>query len=318
MSDKTPDDLSIEELERLLLEKRNAQRHARRSRLRAQGRVVEVDAIAPPDLQPPEQTVEATGALRNYQVEMHTDSAEAPKPSIWRRLSNGLLLMVEIAAVVGLLLLVFNLWQTNRDLNDELAQVQQSAFPTPTATPVIDVVVLPSGHQPPVDGRAPQPGEAGDIPDHLLPAINAYQPPPIPTPGPQQARRIQIPAINVDHPIVQGDDWEQLKKGVGQHIGSALPGASDNVVLSAHNDIYGEIFRHLDQLAIGDTIVVSTQSETYTYVVNDIQVVDPTDVWVMAPTDHAQVTLISCYPYQVNTQRIVVFAELMDNAGVSG
>lgn len=82
------------------------------------------------------------------------------------------------------------------------------------------------------------------------------------------------------------------------------------MVLSAHNDIYGEIFRHLDKLSPGDEIIVSTERQSYTYIVRKIQVVDPTDVWVMAPTDYASTTLISCYPYQVNNKRIVIFADL--------
>ncbi|RMG91725.1 MAG: class D sortase, partial [Chloroflexi bacterium] len=233
----------------------------------------------------------------------------------WRQHLNRFLLIIEIAAIIGLISIIFSLWQTQQELNQELAQVQHNqsqalALPTPTATPVIDVVILPSGHKPPVDGRPPEPGEAGEIPAHLLPAINAYVPPPIPTPAPEQARRIQIPAIGVDSPIVQGDDWEQLKKGVGQHIGTAQPGQKGNLVLSAHNDIYGEIFRHLDKLSPGDEIIISTERTTYTYIVRKIQVVEPTDVWVMAPTEHASATLISCYPYRVNTKRIVVFADL--------
>ncbi len=228
---------------------------------------------------------------------------------------NKFLLLVEVTAVIGLIAVVVSLWNTRQELNQELAQVQieesQSlALPTPTATPVIDVVVLPSGHKPPVNGQSPQQGEAGNIPAHLLPAIETYVPPPVPTPSIQQARRIQIPAIGVDSPIFQGDDWEQLKKGAGQHIGSALPGQNGNLVLSAHNDIFGEIFRHLDKLSPGDEIIVSTERQSYTYVVRKLQTVEPTDVWVMAPTEHASSTLISCYPYQVNNKRIIIFADL--------
>jgi sortase A len=136
-------------------------------------------------------------------------------------------------------------------------------------------------------------------------------PPPLPTPGPEQARRIEIPAIGVDSTIVQGDTWDQLKKGVGQMVGSAQPGNEGNMVLSAHNDIFGEIFRNLDKLAPGDEIVVSTERNVYRYIVREIQVVKPTAVEVMAPTEHAQTTLISCYPYQINTDRIIVFADLI-------
>ncbi|MCP5097004.1 MAG: class D sortase, partial [Chloroflexi bacterium] len=165
-----------------------------------------------------------------------------------------------------------------------------------------------------IEGSNPIPEESGDIPSHLLPSINAFEPPPLPLPNAEHARRIQIPAIGVDSSIVEGVyDWEQLKKGVGHQIDSAQPGEVGNVVLAAHNDIYGEIFRHLDQLSPGDEIIISTERTTYTYVINNIDFVDPvTGVWVMAPTEHASTTLISCYPYRVNTKRIVVFADLVD------
>jgi sortase A len=133
---------------------------------------------------------------------------------------------------------------------------------------------------------------------------------PIPTPGPEQAIRIQIPSINVDAPIVQGDGWEQLKKGVGQHIGSANPGEKGNVVLSAHNDIFGEIFRDLDQLKPGDTILLYTSQRAYTYVVTSSKIVEPTQVEFLDSTSQPIVTLISCYPYMVDNQRIVVIGRL--------
>jgi sortase A len=191
-------------------------------------------------------------------------------------------------------------------------EVAAVALPTPTATPVIDLVVLPGGHKPPVAGRPPEPGEAGYIPAHLLPAVNNYVPPPVPTPGPEQARRIQIPAINVDSSIYLGQEWEQLRKGVGQYLGSPPPGLSGNLVLAAHNDIYGEIFRDLDQLARGDEIIISTERQRYVYVVRKTEIVEPTDTWVMEPTDFSSTTLISCYPYMIDNKRIVVFADLAE------
>ena len=114
----------------------------------------------------------------------------------------------------------------------------------------------------------------------------------------------------MDSSIYQGQDWEQLKKGVGQLIGSAQPGRPGNVVLAAHNDIYGEIFRYLDQLERGDEIIISSERQQYTYVVREITVVEPTDTHVMEPTEHASTTLISCYPYLVDNKRIVIFADL--------
>jgi sortase A len=122
--------------------------------------------------------------------------------------------------------------------------------------------------------------------------------------------RIQIPAINVDAPVVLGDGWEQLKKGVGQRLGSPNPGLSGNLVLSAHNDIFGEIFRELERLKPGDQVIISTSMRAYTYVISSTQIVEPTQVDVLAPTERPTLTLISCYPYLVDNQRIVVFADL--------
>jgi sortase A len=135
----------------------------------------------------------------------------------------------------------------------------------------------------------------------------------IPTTGPEQARSIFIPALwELPAPVVQGDGWEQLKKGVAQHIGSSDPGRAGNLVLSAHNDIFGELFRDLDRLQPGDEIVVSTATREYVYRVTGLRIVQPTDVSVMEPTSNATITLISCYPYLIDTQRIVVFAELTE------
>jgi sortase A len=133
---------------------------------------------------------------------------------------------------------------------------------------------------------------------------------PVPTPGVEQAARIQIPAINVDAPVVQGDGWEQLKKGIAQHIGSANPGQRGNLVLSGHNDVFGEIFRDLDRLKSGDEVILFTSQRTYTYVITSNRITEPTDIDVMKPTIDPVVTLISCYPYRVDNQRIVVSAVL--------
>jgi len=318
MSDRRYQELSVEELEQMLHLKKHAQRQERLRRLKAEGRVVEIGGLEPPLMEPAGS--EIIGRPSADSVVVNSDAVDASKDEEpggirWRWMANKFLLAIEVLAVVGLVVIAYVAWSTTRELNQEIAEVQNAqsesvALPTATATPVIGSVVLPSGHKPPINGRPPEPGEAGDIPAHLLPILDSYVPPPIPTPGPEQARRIQIPALNLDKPIVQGDDWEQLKKGVGQHIGSGLPGQPGNLVLSAHNDIYGEIFRHLDKLKAGDEVTISTERRSYTYIVRDLDVVAPTEVSVMAPTNHASTTLISCYPYLVNNKRIVVYADL--------
>ena len=149
--------------------------------------------------------------------------------------------------------------------------------------------------------QAAQPGGAGGVEVRL--ELRARHPD-LRTAEPEPHQRLR--------PVVQGDGWEQLKKGVGQNAGSANPGQNGNVVLSAHNDVYGELFRYLDKLAPGDQVILYTQQRQYVYVVDRTAVVEPTAVEVMASTGSPTVTLISCYPYLVDKQRIVVFARLQN------
>ena len=298
----SPEDLSAEELRRLLVEKRRASRQDRLERYRRTGRVV----LVAPDLD--------GSSLENMRSDEFDEGADEPTtaPTSPRRkkILDGLLLFVELLAVVGLLLLLFNGVNMMRDLNSEVATALEQ--PTLTPTPLIVSVVLPSGHTPPTSPEGARPNEA-EIPQHLRPLVQSLANIPLPTPGPEQANRLQIPAIGVDAPIVQGDGWEQLKKGVGQHIGSANPGEKGNVVLSAHNDIFGEIFRDLDRLKPGDEINIYTNQRAYTYVVSDSDVVEPTQVGIMDNTSQPTLTLISCYPYLVDDQRIAIKSRLQTN-----
>lgn len=297
---RTPEDFSVEELRRLLIEKRRGARRERLEHYRRTGRVVDVVPVTPL------QSAEDLGAPV-LETSEQTVSPTPTRPK--RRLGERLLLAVEILAVVGLLGVLLSGFGLLQDLNREVAAALNPGTPTPT--PLVMAVVLPSGHTPPDAQGNTRPNEA-EIPEHLRPMVQSLANLPVPTPAPDQAVRLQIPRLEVDAPVVQGDGWEQLKKGVGQHIGSANPGQNGNVVLSAHNDVYGELFRHLDLLQPGDEVTVFTQQRQYTYVVERTVIVEPTAVEVMASTGSPTVTLISCYPYLVDSQRIVVFARLQN------
>ncbi len=283
----------------MLVEKQRVVRQERLERFRKTGRVVTLAS----DLESPSLDDLRTGPM--------LDADEAGNPSPRRRVLDYFLLSIEILAVLGLVFVLFNGLEVIQELNQEVARALEQ--PTLTATPLIRAVVLPSGHTPPIDGASEQ--NVAEIPEHLRPLVESLANVPIPTPGPEQARRIQIPAIGVDASIVQGDGWEQLKKGVGQHVGSSNPGQSGNLILSAHNDIFGEIFRHLDQLNPGDEIILHTQQRVYTYVIYDTVVVEPTQVEYMDSTAKPTVTLISCYPYLVDDQRIVIQGQLKSGGG---
>jgi sortase A len=299
----TPEDLSVEELRRLLVEKRRASREERLERYRRTGRVV----LVAPDIDG--STLED---MRTGELDESIEDQVQTQPRLRRkRVLDGLLLFVEVLAVVGLLLLIFNGINMMRELNNEVATALEQ--PTLSPTPLIVSVVLPSGHTPPTSPEGARPNEA-EIPQHLRPLVQSLANIPIPTPGPEHAIRIQIPSIGVDAPIVQGDGWEQLKKGVGQHIGSSNPGEKGNVVLSAHNDIFGEIFRELDRLKPGDTITLYTNQRAYNYVVSGSEVIEPTQVEVMESTSKPTITLISCYPYLVDDKRIAVTGRIQSES----
>ena len=300
--EKRPEDLSVEELRRLLLDKRRVTRKDRLERFRRTGRAISLTLDTPTNQQTdeidPGRVVETPGE--------ETPAVPRSPRRIWM---DRLLLGIEILAILGLIGIGLSFFDTMRALNQEVAaSIQQ---PTPEPTALITAVVLPSGHTPPTSEGGAQPNDA-EIPEHLRPLVQTIANIPVPTAGPAQAIRIQIPSIGVDAPIVQGDGWEQLKKGVGQHIGTPNPGQNGNVVLSAHNDIFGEIFRELDKLQPGDVVILYNNQRQFTYIITGTQVVEPTRVEVMAPTPNPTITLISCYPYMINTQRIVVSAALQN------
>lgn len=301
MHKKPPaENVTVDELRRLLVENRRNARQERLNRYRRTGRVVSLS----PDLENPSLSSLRAGAIPDE------DGTPAPKTrSRIRRFMDSALLLVEVGAVIGFIFLVYSLFGVLRSSNQEFAEAQK--LPTLTPTPLIMAVVLPSGHTPPDSPGGARPNEA-EIPEHLRPLVQSLASIPIPTPGPEQAIRIQIPSIGVDAPIVMGDGWEQLKKGVGQHVGSANPGEKNNIVLTAHNDVFGEIFRHLDKLKPGDQVILHTNQRAYTYIVAKTDIVEPTQIEVMAPTNGEVATLISCYPYLVDNKRIVVTAKLQE------
>jgi len=317
---RTVAELSIEELEEVL---RIRKREARLERLRQLGKEIEaggLDPLAPRPVEPQPPPLptdyrrfQDAGATARYRAHIldgpvaEEESNRPPRRIRWDWLRDKSLLMVELVVLAGLILVLLSSLATLREINEESSQAQQAQLPTLTPTPLIQAVVLPGGHTPPDSPGGPA---SEEIPAHLRDLVSAITPLPMPTPGPEQAIRIQIPAIGVDALVVEGDDWESLKQGTGHHIGSANPGQSGNCIISAHNDIFGEIFRHLSDLDLGDEIFVYTASQVYRYVVTQKRIIEPMEVSVMHPASSPVLTLVSCYPYGIDTHRIVVIAEL--------
>ena len=281
------EDLTLDELEEVLYVRR---REERLVRMRRMGKAKRGATVVVSDEGMP------APALPRTLAQGSAPPAQKTRLQIWR---ERILMGIEGAAVIGLIVVLISLVITVRNLNQDW-RAQQAAFagPAPTATALIRAAVLPGGHKPPeMEG-----GEAQPL--GVSPRIE------IPTPGPQSPTRLVIPGIHVDVPVVEGDDWEQLKKGAGHHIGSANPGERGNCFISGHNDVYGEIFRHLEDVKVGDEIVVYAGDRSYRYFVRATRIVEPDDVSVMGPTSTPILTLLTCYPYMVDSHRLVVIAEL--------
>jgi sortase A len=298
---RDPRDLSVNELRRLLIQKQRAGRNERIEKFRETGRVVR---LVSDEEGSSWEDIRTSYPVGEGPIDPETESKKRNKKVV-----DGFLLSIEILAVLGLIFVLFNGLDILQELNREVARALEQ--PTLTATPLIKAVVLPSGHTPPNSPGGSQPN-IEEIPEHLRPVVQSYWELPIPTQGPQQAIRLQIPKLNKDVPIVEGDGPDQLKKGVGHNIFSANPGKTGNVVLSAHNDIHGEIFRDLDKLDQGDLIILFSERQRFNYVVEEVLIVEPTAVEYLESTSDPIVTLISCYPYLVDNKRIIVIANLLE------
>lgn len=106
--------------------------------------------------------------------------------------------------------------------------------------------------------------------------------------------RIEIPRLRVSAIIKAGTDARTLQLAVGHIQGTAWPGDPGNVGLAGHRDTF---FRRLRDIQPDDEIRVTTPERVYSYRVERTHVVEPRDVWVLDPTDHAALTLVTCYPF---------------------
>lgn len=318
-------DYSVEELERILLMKKRAERQSQLRRMRDEGRIIRTAAPRKVKTQASYHEVDRD-LIPYYEDRIDPDEyggEGSPLVDFGAALINRLLLLTEVGAVVALVALGVLFFQGINTLQEETANAQQvaaeqarAAIPTIAPTPQLrrlTDVVLPTGHTPPENGLSrfnfdeiPVAYRTEDIAEQVYfpPDLRRYERPD------ETPVRVVIPRLSIDNPITQGVDWGTLMSGVGMLPNGATPTLNDsNIVLAAHNDIYGEIFRHLDQLQVGDAIQIQTAERIYDYVVTGFDVVEPTAVEVMNPRGGHSVTLISCYPYRVNTQRYIVYAE---------
>jgi LPXTG-site transpeptidase (sortase) family protein len=141
--------------------------------------------------------------------------------------------------------------------------------------------------------------------------------------------RIVIPAIDLDEPVseswlrsveYQGEPYEQWVApayGAGWHPTSAPLGRVGNTVLNGHHNAYGEVFRHLAEVEVGDEIILFSGERAFVYRVGLVMTLpekyQPLETrldnarWIY-PSEDERITLVTCWPYESNTHRVIVVA----------
>ncbi len=121
---------------------------------------------------------------------------------------------------------------------------------------------------------------------------------------------VSVPSINVELPIYHGTDEGVLQIAAGHIQGSSLPvgGASTHAVISGHRGLpSARLFTDLDKIVEGDIFTINVLNEVYTYEVERILIILPTETEKLAifPGEDI-VTLMTCTPYGVNTHRLLI------------
>ena len=129
---------------------------------------------------------------------------------------------------------------------------------------------------------------------------------------------VTIPKINQELPVYHGTGDAVLSEAVGHYEGSSLPvgGPSTHCVVSAHRGLpTATLFTHLDRMEIGDTFSFKILNRTFTYEVDQIRIVEPNDISLIGIEEGKDYcTLLTCTPYGINTQRLLVRGHQVDTS----
>lgn len=121
---------------------------------------------------------------------------------------------------------------------------------------------------------------------------------------------IDIEKIGVHLPVFQGTDETMLQSGAGWWLGSSLPtgGKGTHCIITAHTGLVkAKLFTDIDRLEVGDTFSLSVLDRDMYYVIDQVVIVEPDEIEeLLIDPEQDYVTLYTCYPYGVNTQRLLV------------
>jgi sortase A len=142
---------------------------------------------------------------------------------------------------------------------------------------------------------------------------------------------LAIPSVKIDSKVVPiswtmipapngqlRSEWQVADYAVGHHAGSANPGQPGNVVMSGHVDYKGQVFKELHNTKKGDEVIVQTEKGQYLYVITQHVLVKEegaseeekrANARYMDPTPDPTLTMITCWPYGIDTHRLIVIAK---------
>jgi sortase A len=147
-------------------------------------------------------------------------------------------------------------------------------------------------------------------------------PPPAPAASPAAARarvvpsggwvaRLDAPTVQLSATVLEGTSDATLRRASGHIEDTATPGDAGNFGIAGHRDT---TFRPVRLLRAGDPLVVTTTDGVYQYRVTGTRIVNPEDVYVLDPTPHPTLTLVTCYPFEFighAPQRFIIHADLV-------
>jgi LPXTG-site transpeptidase (sortase) family protein len=158
--------------------------------------------------------------------------------------------------------------------------------------------------------------------------------------SPNIPERLVIDKIGLDAPVhlaksiavnVDGKDVVQFlvpeEFAVGWHEHSAPLGIIGNTVLSGHHNAFGEVFKRLVDLEVGDTIIITSGAKRFTYVITNKIILPEKDqplsvrlengLWIL-PSKDERVTLVTCWPARSNSHRLILIAVPATGQGQGG
>lgn len=126
--------------------------------------------------------------------------------------------------------------------------------------------------------------------------------------------KIKIEKIDVDLILLEGSNNHELGLGAGHLPDTAQPGRYGNCAIAGHrNYTFGSMFNRLDEVEVGDEVEVEFMGESYTYIAEEIKIVEPSDVSVLEQDKTKRLlTLITCHPVYTGTHRLIITATLKE------